>query len=78
MIEDNLTSVANRRGGVRLVKTERLVGRKYAVKFTEGAEIWVSPAVFELAETDMSTLKDVLRVVELPGRGWSDEKMVKV
>jgi len=46
----NLTKVANCRN-LRLVKTERLTGRKYAVKFERDQEIYVSPAVYELVST---------------------------
>lgn len=64
----NLTGVANYQG-LQYVRTERLTGRKYAVKFEEGSKIFVSPAVHDLIRTDLKAVAEVLTVRILPGRG---------
>lgn len=69
----NLTDVANYRN-LRLVKTERLAGLKYAVKFAEGKEIYVSPAVYELVSTDLDAVAEVLMVHILPGHGFNTRR----
>lgn len=63
----NLTQVADYKG-VRFVRDEKLTGRKYAVKYKDGDEVYVSPAVYELLQTDLDSVAQTLRVKELPGR----------
>lgn len=66
MLQD-LTQVADYRG-VRFVRDEKLRGRKYAVKHADREEIHVSPAVYELLESDLDLVAKTLRVRILPGR----------
>lgn len=63
----NLTQVADYRG-VRFVRDEKLKGRKYAVKYEGGSEVYVSPAVYELLSSDLDLVAKTLKVRIVAGK----------
>jgi hypothetical protein len=55
---------------VLLMQTEHLIGQKFAIKFSEDDFIFVSPAVYELAETELEKIAAKLMVHEVEGPSW--------
>ena len=53
-----------------LVQTEKLIGEKFAVKFSEDDVVFVSPAVYKLAETELDKLADSIIVRYVDGKSW--------
>ncbi len=63
----NLTQVADIQG-VLFIRDEKLAGRKYGVKYKDEEPIHVSPAVYELLQSDLDAVAATLQVRELPSR----------